>query len=129
NQDFSRKKRLLTASQFKIVFESPEDKFFANGLLILIRNNNSTFPRLGLVIGKKNIKLSVERNRIKRQIRESFRTNQQHLNGLDVVIIARRGLGKLNNKELIIQINKLWRRIMTQQSNKLPITNLENSYA
>lgn len=46
--------------------------------------------RLGIVVAKKNVKLAVERNRIKRLVRETFRLQQQHLNGLDVVVVIKK---------------------------------------
>ena len=49
------------------------------------------------MIGKKNVKLAVQRNRLKRLIRESFRHNQETLAGWDIVVIARKGLGELEN--------------------------------
>ena len=68
-------------------------------------------PRLGLVIGKKNVRLSVERNRIKRQIRESFRNNQSQIGNWDLVVIARKGLAEQSNDELAKQLNRLWQRM------------------
>jgi len=64
-----------------------------------------------LVIGKKSVKLSVERNRIKRQLRETFRHHQMDLAGWDIVVIARKGLADLDNPELAKQFAKLWRRL------------------
>ncbi|KIV65739.1 Ribonuclease P protein component [Pseudomonas sp. FeS53a] len=64
-----------------------------------------------MVIGKKSVKLSVERNRLKRQIRESFRHNLELLAGWDIVIVAKRGLGDLENEELKQQFGKLWKRL------------------
>lgn len=63
------------------------------------------------MIGKKSVKLAVERNRIKRQIRESFRLNQVNLTGWDIVVVARKGLGDLENGELAQQFGKLWKRL------------------
>ena len=63
------------------------------------------------MIGKKSVKLSVERNRIKRQIRETFRHHQMELAGWDIVIIARKGLADLDNPELAKQFAKLWKRL------------------
>ncbi len=111
SQDFSREKRLLTPRQFKAVFDSPSGKVPGKNVLLLARNNDLDHPRLGLVIGKKSVKLSVERNRLKRVIRDSFRLNQDFLVGWDIVIVARKGLGDLGNPELVQQFGKLWKRL------------------
>nr|WP_215730929.1 ribonuclease P protein component [Pseudomonas lalucatii] len=102
---------MLTPRQFKAVFDSPSGKAPGRNVLLLARNNELDHPRLGLVIGKKSVKLAVERNRLKRQIRESFRLNQDALAGWDIVVVARKGLGDLQNAELAHQFGKLWKRL------------------
>ncbi len=111
SRGFGREKRLLTPRQFKAVFDSPSGKVPGRNVLLLARENDLQHPRLGLVIGKKSVKLSVERNRIKRQIRETFRHHQLELAGWDLVIIARKGLADLDNPELAKQFAKLWKRL------------------
>ncbi|MFZ3184613.1 MAG: ribonuclease P protein component [Pseudomonas sp.] len=111
SRDFCREKRLLTPRQFKAVFDSPSGKVPGKNVLLLARLNDLDHPRLGLVIGKKSVKLSVERNRLKRQIRESYRHSQMALSGWDIVIVARKGLGDLDNTELAQQFGKLWKRL------------------
>jgi ribonuclease P protein component len=111
SQDFSREKRLLTPRHFKAVFDSPTGKVPGKNLLLLVRNNDLDHPRLGLVIGKKSVKLSVERNRLKRLMRESFRQHQDNLVGWDIVVVARKGLGDIENPELIQHFGKLWKRL------------------
>lgn len=111
SRGFGREKRLLTPRQFKAVFDSPSGKVPGRNVLLLARENDLQHPRLGLVIGKKSVKLSVERNRIKRQIREIFRHHQLELAGWDIVIIARKGLADLDNPELAKQFAKLWKRL------------------
>lgn len=111
SRGFGREKRLLTPRQFKAVFDSPSGKVPGRNVLLLARENDLQHPRLGLVIGKKSVKLSVERNRIKRQIRETFRHHQLELASWDIVIIARKGLADLDNPELAKQFAKLWKRL------------------
>nr|WP_202119752.1 ribonuclease P protein component [Pseudomonas otitidis] len=111
SRGFGREKRLLVPRQFKAVFDSPSGKVPGRNVLLLARDNALDHPRLGMVIGKKSVKLSVERNRLKRQIRESFRHNLELLAGWDIVIVAKRGLGDLENEELKQQFGKLWKRL------------------
>ncbi|MDF0733449.1 ribonuclease P protein component [Pseudomonas entomophila] len=125
SQDFSRDKRLLTPRHFKAVFDSPTGKVPGKNLLILARENGLDHPRLGLVIGKKSVKLAVQRNRLKRLMRDSFRQNQQMLAGLDIVIVARKGLGEVENPELHQHFGKLWKRLA--RSRPSPAVNAESA--
>ena len=111
SRSFGREKRLLKPRQFKAVFDSPSGKVAGRNVLLLARANGLDHPRLGLVIGKKSVRLSVERNRLKRQIRETFRQQQCDLGGWYVVVVARMGLGDLDNPELAGQFIKLWKRL------------------
>ncbi|MEX6500596.1 ribonuclease P protein component [Pseudomonas zhanjiangensis] len=117
SRGFGREKRLLTPRHFKAVFDSPSGKVPGRNVLLLARNNDLDHSRLGLVIGKKSVKLSVERNRLKRQIRESFRLNQDSLVGWDIVVVARKGLADLENVELAKQFGKLWTRLARNKPN------------
>ena len=70
-------------------------------------------PRLGLIVAGKVEHLAVNRNRAKRLLREQFRTQQQHLAGLDLVARLRRPLssGDLSRvvaeaKMLMIQLQR-----------------------
>jgi ribonuclease P protein component len=107
-QGFCRKLRLLTASDYKQVFEQSQFKVSSAQILVLARENGRDEARLGLVIAKKHIRLAVQRNRIKRLVRESFRQHQSLLSGLDIVILARSGLDKLDNTSATSTVNKLW---------------------
>lgn len=111
SESFGRNLRLLKPADFKQVFDQVEIKVPCPHLLMLVRRNGLDHPRVGLVIAKKNVKLAVHRNRIKRVIRETFRLNQDDLSGLDIVVLARRGLGDLDNPALHQLIQKQWQRL------------------
>ncbi len=115
NQDFSRDKRLLIPRQFKAVFDSPSGKIPGKNVLLLARENGLGHPRIGMVIGKKSVKLSVERNRLKRLIRESFRQHQALLGGWDIVVVARKGIADSDNVEIARQFGKFWKRLQRSQ--------------
>ncbi|MCL7461419.1 ribonuclease P protein component [Pseudomonas sp. NW5] len=129
SRSYGRDKRLLTSRQFSAVFDSPTGKAPGRSVLLLVRNNGLDHPRLGLVIGKKSVKLAVERNRIKRLIRDSFRLHQDFLSGLDIVVIARKGLAELDNPQLHAQFAKLWRRLARQNAPTSPSATLASDVA
>lgn len=115
DQSFGRKLRLLTASDYKAVFGKAELKVSCPQLLILAIKSGYEDPRLGLVIAKKHIRLAVERNRLKRLLRESFRKHQQLLIEMDIVILARSGSDKLDNKDFVTLVEKLWQDLIRRQ--------------
>lgn len=104
---FGRKHRLITSAGFQAVFHKARYKVSCQHLLILAIPNNLSRPRLGLVIGKRHVKLAAQRNRVKRLLRESFRHNQHLLAGLDMVILARSGLGNLDNAAIHRRVEQL----------------------
>lgn len=108
---FPRCSRLLNAGDYRTVFNGAKVKVSDKHLLILACPNPLSRPRLGLVIAKKHVRLASQRNRVKRLIRESFRLNQHDLPGLDIVVLARPGLGGLDNPALQQLLNRSWQRL------------------
>lgn len=78
---------------------------------MLARCNALGYPRLGLAISRKAAKLAVERNRIKRVVRESFRLHQGELGGVDIVVIGRGDLGGRDNAALFQSLQRHWARL------------------
>ncbi|MBU2884213.1 ribonuclease P protein component [Gilvimarinus agarilyticus] len=113
---FSKQQRLLKPAQFKAVFDDAPFRASHQHILMLSRSNDDQTARLGLVIAKKNIRFAVDRNRVKRLIRESFRQHQQHLYGLDVIVLARRGLAELDNEQIFKLLAKQWRRLQHKKA-------------
>jgi len=113
--DFSRQRRLLNAGDYRRVFDQAEFKVSDQHLLILARPSLHSHSRLGLVIAKKGIKLAVQRNRVKRVVRDSFRTlctqSNEFSTPLDLVILSRKGLDELDNITLHRLITKQWTRL------------------
>lgn len=105
---FPRKLRLTEPTQFQAVFNRADFKVSNRYFLVLARHNELELGRLGLVIGKKNLPRAVQRNRIKRLLRSSFRQNQGLLVGLDIVILARSNMSSLDNKRIADNIAGLW---------------------
>jgi len=117
SHSFGKSLRLLDAKAYKSVFDDAKYKISAREILLLARPNDKATPRLGLVIAKKNAKHATQRNRIKRIARESFRLQQEQLHGVDAVVLARRGLDKLDNIALHKMFNQLWQQLKYKSEN------------
>lgn len=111
NQAFGKSLRLLSSSDFQNVFDDAPFRASHQNFLILARFNQQTTPRLGLVVAKKHLRLAVQRNRMKRLVRESFRKQQQSFHGLDVIVLSRKGVDELSNAVFAEQLNQQWQRI------------------
>jgi ribonuclease P protein component len=107
---FSRSDRLLTPEDYSWVFQRPV-KSADDCFTVLSRFRGEGSPRLGLAVSKKNVKRAVDRNRIKRVIRESFRHNRLLLVGLDIVVLGRQGMEKRSNRVLFDSLSGHWKTI------------------
>lgn len=75
-------------------------------------NQDADHPRLGLAIARKAAPRAVDRNRIKRLIRESFRHNQQRLPPVDLVFYGMPGLHGMNNEQLRATLAEIWLKVI-----------------
>jgi len=64
-----------------------------------------------MAIGVRAAGNSVNRNRVKRVVRETFRTTQQELPPVDLVVNARPGARLATNAQLQASVQALWDRI------------------
>lgn len=115
---FSKASRLRNAKDYSRVFDGVEAKASHKHLLLLAKRNELPRHRLGLVIAKKNVRLAVQRNRVKRQAREFFRTLPDSEPAMDVVLLTRQGIDKLDNAELSSILRQQWQRLTRQISNQ-----------
>jgi ribonuclease P protein component len=113
SHSFKKTQRLLNASDFKEVFDRNRVKVANPSLLILAKPTQVQHSRLGLVIAKKNIPTAVQRNRIKRVVRETFR-QQTFSIPLDIVFLARLGAKSLSTKQLSDLLNQAWMKLETR---------------
>ena len=101
-------KRSIPSSEgFSEIFSSPDKKHSTENLLVLSKENSLEHSRVGVAIRKKDIRLSVNRNRIKRKIKGSFRAKVLELQKKDYVVLVK---GKLSDKEknLTEELEGLW---------------------
>lgn len=107
---FPRDYRLLAKSDYSYVFAKPARAASKLGVC-LARQNSHPYPRLGLAVSKKHYRRAVDRNRVKRLIRESFRQHKTMLPNCDIVFIARSGFTTLEPSQIPDALKVLWRRL------------------
>jgi ribonuclease P protein component len=111
NYSFPREQRLLSSGDYSRVFDFAENRASHKYLLLLAVRNNKQHHRLGLIVAKKNVRLAVQRNRVKRITREFFRQCPAPPEGLDVVIMARKGIDLLDNETLSTILRQQWLKL------------------
>jgi ribonuclease P protein component len=108
---FTKAQRLLTPTAYRLVFDGTERKLHQAHLMAFIRSNEESQARIGMAITKKKVPTAVERNRVKRHIREQFRHCAAQLKTYDIVFIVKKPINDLDNKELINEINAIFKKI------------------
>jgi ribonuclease P protein component len=80
-----RQAKIVKTDDFSSVFNLRK-RIASQHLVLRYRLNEANMPRLGLIVSKKTAKLAVQRNYMRRVLRELFRLNQHNLPALDLVI-------------------------------------------
>ena len=107
---FSRELRLLDSQDFSRVFKNPV-RVANKAFTLLACSNGLGRPRLGLAIAKKQVKRAVDRNTIKRKLRNSFRLKQNELPAFDFVVMVRRDINSMDRKQMDPALSHLWQQV------------------
>jgi len=107
---FTPAQRLRHKPQFDLLYRQGRRLGDANFQLIY-RANDQPHARLGLSISAKAAGNAVNRNRVKRLVRESFRQHATRLPSLDIVVNARPPTRAAANSVLARSIEQLWDKL------------------
>jgi ribonuclease P protein component len=88
-------------------------------LVMRYRLNEVNIPRLGLIVSKKTAKLAVQRNYMRRVLRELFRLNQHNLPVIDLVIQVQ----KIFEKPEFMLIKQEFESLLLKLSAKMVVNN------
>ena len=105
---FARHQRLTTSRDYGQVFSGAQrssDRFFT----VLASSGRTATARLGLTISRRAAKRAVDRNRLKRLARESFR--HQNLDALDFVVMAKLSASTADSNMLRQSLDKHFERL------------------
>lgn len=107
---FPRAARLTRPSEYKKVFAQGR-RHSAGCFVFLVTPNTLGTARLGLVVPARQLPRALDRNRVKRTVRESFRALRSTLPPLDIVVMLRANARGQDNQALRALLSQLWRRL------------------
>lgn len=113
---FSRASRLTSAADYSRVFQN-NLRVKDDCITLVLGKTSGTSSRLGMAIAKKQVKRAVDRNRLKRLLRESFRKRIKNLPPVDIVIMVRHNILSLSNQEIYARLEKLWQKVADKCEN------------
>ncbi len=98
---------MLDAGSYGQVFK--QNRRIANRYWIVLAHRRNEEPaRMGLAVAKKRAKRALDRNRIKRIARESFRHARVNLSGFDVVVMNKDQARSASRQDLRQSLDALW---------------------
>jgi ribonuclease P protein component len=103
-------RRLRRTAEFKQLYAHGR-RLGAEPFTAVVRPNQLGTARLGMSIAARNVRRAVQRNRVRRLIRESFRQRCDQLPALDIVVGVRSGVQAVTRARLRESIERLWQKI------------------
>lgn len=73
--------------------------------------------RLGLIVARRRVPRAVDRNRLKRRIRESYRRWQWQLPGRDLVVQVNEAMLGADQGEVTARLDQLWGDLINDEQN------------
>ena len=102
--------RLLKAADFRRAFATGK-RIRCGTFTLIAESNEFEHPRLGLAVSRKAAVKAVDRNRIKRVVRESFRRRAAAIPAFDIVVQVTRKAQTQPNHMLSRKLDDLWREL------------------
>ncbi len=107
---FGKEDRILKRSEF-LALDGRGRRFVAEWFVVIVAPSAASRSRLGVTVSRR-VGRAVQRNRIKRVVREFFRLNRHRLGGCwDLHVIARRGAAGQPNPALFESLRTLFDEI------------------
>jgi ribonuclease P protein component len=128
NQGFPRQARIIKTDDFSSVF-SFRKRVSGHFLAIHYQYNQSGRARLGMVVAKKTAKRSVDRNYMRRVLREFFRKQQFQTGNLDLVVRVLKTFKHQDVEKVNQEFDELLFRLRRATQKNLALAQVESPHA
>ncbi len=98
--------RIKNTADFKGMLKRARRIHSRHILVLMALGKTEQSRRLGLIVSRRAVGNAVHRNRVKRRLREAFRTNRGlFAPSMDVILIAKRGAENLSSLQLAAELS------------------------
>ncbi len=104
---YTKAQRVRASADYQLVFAQARKKRGPGFSMHTMRSEHSV-ARLGVSVSKKQVKTAVQRNRLKRLIRESFRQHAASLKTIYIVFVVYRELAGMESKTIAGHLAQVW---------------------
>jgi ribonuclease P protein component len=112
----TKQAKIVKTDDFSSVFNLRK-RIASQHLIVRYRPNEANVARLGLIVSKKTAKLAVQRNYMRRVLRELFRLYQHNLLAIDLVIQVQIAFEKPEFVEIKKEFEHLMQKLLTKTIN------------
>lgn len=107
-EEFPRERRICRREDFLLASRRGQRRNSPHFLVILLRNTDKCSTRLGLTVSRK-VGGAIQRNRVKRLVREFFRRHLKHLpENTDISVVAKKGAPDLDFDQVCSELKTVF---------------------
>ncbi len=117
---FTKKAKLIKTDEFSSVFNFRK-RISVRFLAVHYQPNDIGHARLGLVVAKKVAKRAVDRNYMRRVLREFFRIQQHEINHVDLVVRVQKKFEKEDFLQIKQEFESLIEKVNRRTQAQLPV--------
>jgi len=109
---FNSRYKIKKTDEFSSVFNFRK-RISGAAIVIHYMPNTLGYPRLGMIVGKKTVRLAVRRNYMRRVLRELFRQGQHALGGVDILVRPYKEFAHQQHAEISAEFQQLLGKLRT----------------
>jgi len=117
---FTKNAKLIKTDEFSSVFNFRK-RISARFLAVHYQPNDIGHARLGLVVGKKVARRAVDRNYMRRVLREFFRIKQHEISHVDLVVRVQKKFEKEDFLQIKQEFESLIEKVNRRTQAQLPV--------